>query len=134
MGTDQNRGAAEDRILRHWTPILLRTILLVAMVLLCGGLLLTAVAEPHYFVNRYRQVQAGFVLESETFRGIWLRALAGQPHAVLTLGLYALTLVPLARVAFCMMLFINQRDFTYVALTAYVLAGLIAGVMLGSAG
>jgi uncharacterized membrane protein len=45
-----------------------------------------------------------------------------------------LTLVPLARVAFCLMLFIKQRDLIYVAFTAYVLAGLIAGIMLGSTG
>ena len=45
-----------------------------------------------------------------------------------------LTLVPLARVAFCFILFIRERDYTYVALTAYVLAGLIVGVLVGSVG
>src|SRR5579859_3082816 len=46
----------------------------------------------------------------------------GNPHAVLTFGLFVLTLVPLARVAFCFILFIRERDYTYVAFTAYVLA------------
>jgi uncharacterized membrane protein len=62
------------------------------------------------------------------------RIRAGNPHAVLTLGLFVLTLVPLARVAFCFILFIRERDYTYVALTAYVLAGLIVGVLVGSVG
>jgi uncharacterized membrane protein len=84
--------------------------------------------------SRYQQAQLGHLLERESFGGIWRRALAGQARAILTLGLYALTLVPLARVAFCLMLFIKQRDLIYVAFTAYVLAGLIAGIVLGSAG
>ena len=54
----------------------------------------------------------------------------GNPHAVLTIGLFELTLVPLARVAFCFILFIKERDYTYVAFTAYVLAGLIVGVLV----
>ena len=58
----------------------------------------------------------------------------GNPHAVLTIGLFELTLVPLARVAFCFILFIKERDYTYVAFTAYVLAGLIVGVLVGSVG
>jgi uncharacterized membrane protein len=132
--TNRRRAEAEDRILRYWTPLLLRTILLIAIALLVGGLLLTACGEPHYIVNRYRQAQLGHLLGRESFSGIWRHGLAGQPHAILTLGLYALTLVPLARVAFCLMLFIKQRDLIYVALTAYVLAGLIAGIVLGRAG
>ena len=62
------------------------------------------------------------------------RIRAGNPHAVLTVGLFVLTLVPLARVAFCFILFISERDYTYVAFTAYVLAGLIVGVLVGSVG
>jgi len=125
---------AENKILRRWTPLLLRTILLVAIALLSGGLILTAVTEPGYFVSRYRQVQAGHLFGRETLMGLWSHLLVGQPHAILTLGLYALTLVPLARVGFCLMLFVKQRDFTYVMLTGYVLAGLIAGVLLGKVG
>ncbi|MGH7841982.1 MAG: DUF1634 domain-containing protein [Candidatus Binataceae bacterium] len=130
----REQAAAENRILRRWTPLLLRTILLVAVALLGGGLILTGVAEPGYFIGRYRQAQLGNLLGAETFTSLWPHLVSGQPHALLTLGLYALTLVPLARVAFCLMLFVKQRDFTYVMLTAYVLAGLIAGVLLGRVG
>ena len=123
--------AEEDRILRSWTPILLRTILTVAMVLLFVGLVLTATIAPDYFVTRYHEVQLGHLIGREKFSVIWSNALAGEPHAVLTVGLFVLTLVPLARVAFCFVLFIKERDLTYVVLTAYVLAGLIAGILLG---
>jgi uncharacterized membrane protein len=52
----------------------------------------------------------------------------------MTLGLMVLTLVPLARVAFCFLLFVKERDGIYVAFTAYVLIGLVAGIVLGRVG
>ncbi len=126
----------ENRILRVWTPILLRSILIAAMILLVSGLVLTYTFAPDYYVDRYHAVEQGHLLGKEKFgHGVLLgRIREGNPHAVLTLGLFVLTLVPLARVGFCFILFIRERDYTYVALTAYVLAGLIVGVLLGSVG
>jgi uncharacterized membrane protein len=126
----------EDRILREWTPFLLRTILITAMIFLVAGLVLTYTIAPDYYVDRYRAVQQGHLIGKEKVgHGVLLgRIREGNPHAVLTFGLFVLTLVPLARVAFCFILFIRERDYTYVALTAYVLAGLIIGVLVGSVG
>src|ERR1700679_3061965 len=124
----------EDRILREWTPILLRSILIAAMIILVAGLILDYTFAPDYFVQRYHAVQQGHMLGREKYALFLGRVRAGNPHAVLTLGLFVLTLVPLARVGFCFMLFIKERDYTYVALTAYVLAGLIVGVLVGSVG
>jgi uncharacterized membrane protein len=126
----------EDRILRQWTPFLLRTILIAAMILLVSGLIMTYTYAPDYYVNRYHAVEQGHLIGKEKFgHGLLLqKMLQGNPHAVLTLGLFVLTLVPLARVAFCFILFIRKRDYTYVAFTAYVLAGLIVGVLVGSVG
>ena len=124
----------EDRILREWTPILLRSILIAAMILLVSGLILSYTFAPDYYVDRYHEVQQGHLMGREKFALLYGRIRAGNPHAVLTLGLFVLTLVPLARVAFCFILFIRERDYTYVALTAYVLAGLIVGVLVGSVG
>jgi uncharacterized membrane protein len=45
-----------------------------------------------------------------------------------------LTLVPLTRVAFCLLFFIKTRNKAFVVFTAYVLAGLAAGVLLGRVG
>ncbi len=124
----------ENRILREWTPILLRSILIAAMILLVSGLILDYTFAPDYYVDRYREVQQGHLIGREKFALLSERIRAGNPHAVLTVGLFVLTLVPLARVAFCFILFIRERDYTYVALTAYVLAGLIVGVLVGSVG
>jgi|SRR5271163_1578070 len=124
----------EDRILREWTPILLRSILIAAMTILVIGLVLDYTYAPDYFVQRYHAVQQGHILGREKYSLFFGRIIAGNPHAVLTLGLFVLTLVPLARVAFCFILFVKERDYTYVALTAYVLAGLIVGVLVGSVG
>ncbi len=127
-------NADEDRILRLWTPVLLRSIVIVAMTVLITGLILTATTTPSHFVDRYRQVQLGHLIGRESFALIWSNLLAGEPHAMLTVGLFLLALVPLARVMFCLALFINKRDFAYVGFTAYVLAGLIIGFLLGAIG
>src|SRR5713101_2338230 len=124
----------EDRILRVWTPILLRSILITAMIVLVAGLILTYTFAPDYYVDRYNAVAQGHLIGKENFGLLAERIRQGNPHAVLTIGLFVLTLVPLARVAFCFILFIKERDYTYVALTAYVLAGLIVGMLVGSAG
>jgi uncharacterized membrane protein len=124
----------ENRILRVWTPFLLRTILIAAMVTLIAGLILTYTFAPDYYVDRYHAVAQGHLIGKEKFGLLGERIRQGNPHAVLTIGLFILTLVPLARVAFCFILFIRERDYTYVALTAYVLAGLIVGVLVGSVG
>ena len=127
-------NAEEERILRFWMPILLRTILLTAVLVLVAGLILTATTAPGYYVERFHEVQRGHLLGSERFGDFARNILSGKPHAVLTLGLFVLTLVPLARVGFCFLLFIRERDLTYVGLTAYVLAGLIVGILLGRVG
>src|SRR5271166_1960754 len=124
----------EDRILRVWTPILLRTILIAAMITLVAGLVLSYTYAPDYYVERYHAVQQGHLIGKEKFHLLFERIRQGNPHAVLTIGLFVLTLVPLARVAFCFILFIRERDYAFVAFTAYVLAGLIVGVLVGSVG
>ncbi len=127
-------SAEEDRILRLWTPILLRSIVIVAMTVLIAGLVLTATIAPNYFVDRYHQIQLGHLIGREGLASIWSNLLAGKPHAVLTVGLFLLTLVPLARVAFCLVLFIKTRDLAYIGFAAYVFAALIIGFLLGHIG
>jgi uncharacterized membrane protein len=128
------QSGEEDRILRLWTPILLRTILIAATAVLAIGLFLMATYAPGFYVQRFHAVQAGQVHAPESFSQIITGARARDPHSVMTLGLFILTLVPLARVAFCFVLFLKQRDYISVGLTAYVLIGLVAGVLLGKIG
>jgi uncharacterized membrane protein len=124
----------EDRILRVWTPILLRTILIISAIVLTFGLYLMVTKTPHFYEQRFHSIQAGNLHPNESFFQDVSQALAGDPHSVMTLGLFILTLVPLARVAFCFLLFLKERDYTFVFLTAYVLIGLVAGVLLGKIG
>jgi len=124
---------SEDRILRFWTPILLRTILIVAAVILIFGLVLMT-SKPDFYIDRFHAAQAHRFAEKESFPELLVLAVHGDPHSVMTLGLYALTLVPLARVAFSFLLFVKERDYAYVGFTAYVLMGLIVGMLLGRMG
>jgi uncharacterized membrane protein len=123
----------EDRILRFWTPILLRTILVVAAVILIFGLILMT-TRPDFYVERFQAAQAHHFAEKESFPELVRLAVHGDPHSVMTLGLYVLTLVPLARVAFSFLLFVKERDYAYVGFTAYVLTGLVVGMLLGRMG
>lgn len=129
-----SQAANEDRILRIWTPFLLRTILIAATVVLLAGLVLMGTQSPGHYAHRYREVQQGQVHGRETFVQLFEGSAQGDPHSVMTIGLFVLTLVPLARVAFCFLLFIKERDFAYVGFTAYVLIGLVAGIVLGKIG
>lgn len=123
----------ENQILRFWTPILLRTILMIAAAILVVGLI-RMTSRPDFYVTRYRAAQEAHFVARRTFAQQINFALHGDPHGIMTLGLYVLTLVPLARVAFCFLLFIKERDYAYVGFTAYVLVGLIVGMVLGRMG
>jgi len=133
--TDIHTQAAEneDRILRFWTPILLRTILVVAAVILIFGLILMT-SKPDFYVGRFHAAQAQQFVAKTSFAERVALAAHGDPHSVMTLGLYTLTLVPLARVAFSFLLFVKERDYAYIGFTAYVLTGLIVGMLLGRMG
>jgi uncharacterized membrane protein len=124
----------EDRILRRWTPMLLRTILVAATAVLIVGLVIMARQAPGAYVARFQAVQAGKIYSRQPWLTMVGQAVAGDPHAIVTIGLMVLTLVPLARVAFCFLLFMRERDWMYVLFTAYVLFGLLLGVVLGRIG
>jgi uncharacterized membrane protein len=130
-----NSTEEEERILRVWTPVILRTILIAAAVLLVCGLISMAWQSPGYYVSHFRRLQGHTRYQNrENWSDLAMNALHGDPHSILTIGLMVLTLVPLARVAFCFLLFVKQRDTTYVLVTAYVLIGLVVGTVLGRVG
>jgi uncharacterized membrane protein len=121
----------EERILRFWTPVLLRVILVAAVVLMALG---TGLA---LFVARDRVDPATFrhpVSVHVPLTTVLSEGIRGNANAIATLGLMVLTLVPLVRVAFCFLLFLKERSGIFAAFTAYVLAGLIAGILLGRIG
>jgi uncharacterized membrane protein len=124
----------EDRILRVWTPVILRTVLAAAGIVLIIGLF-AMTTTPGEYVEHFHAVQSGTrVKDYGTLADLISRAWQGNPRSIMTVGLMILTLVPLARVAFCLMFFIKTRNKAFVIFTAYVLAGLVLGVMLGRVG
>ena len=130
-----NSIGEEERILRVWTPIILRTILIVAIALLLAGLIIMAWHNPGQYVARFRRLQKYARYENRQSLGYLVStALSGNSRSIMMLGLMVLTLVPLARVAFCFLLFVRERDGIYVVFTAYVLIGLVVGVILGRVG
>ncbi len=126
--------ADEDRILRTWTPLILRSVLIVSTVVLTIGIVATVLHAPGFYVERFHALQRGHLQDAENLWTLFVGLKAGSPHSIMTIGLYVLTLVPLVRVAFTLVLFLKDQDYIYVAATAYVLGGLILGMMLGRIG
>jgi len=131
---DTATTAEEDRILRTWTPLILRAILIASAIIMVVGIAQAIALAPDFYVRRFQAIQHGQLHVREGFAQLIEGMHQGDPHAVMTIGLYVLTLVPLLRVAFTFVLFLKEQDFVYVAATAYVLAGLVLGVMLGRVG
>ena len=127
--------AEEDRILRTWTPLILRIILLFSSIVMALGIAQSLVFAPGFFVRRFHAIQSSGQLHArDTVAQLLDEMRHGDPHGTMTIGLYLLTLVPLVRVAFTFGLFLQERDFVYVTATAYVLGALVVGVMLGRIG
>lgn len=135
-GTPQeSRIGEEDRILRVWTPVVLRGVLILAVTILIVGLAATAIYAPGYYVTRFHLVQHGGVSYAhQDWARVFRDAAHGEPRDIMTLGLVALTLVPLVRVAFTFVLFVREGDRAFIVATAYVLTGLIVGILLGRVG
>jgi uncharacterized membrane protein len=129
-----NATAEEERILRTWTPLILRAILIASAIIMVVGIAQAIAFAPDFYLRRFQAIQNGQLHVREGFVQLIEGMRQGDPHAVMTMGLYVLTLVPLVRVAFTFVLFLKEQDFVYVAATAYVLAGLVLGVMLGRIG
>jgi uncharacterized membrane protein len=113
----------------------LRGVLLLAVTILIIGLIATVIYSPGYYVTHFHQVQRGDVnYAPQDWSRLFRDAVQGDPRDIMTLGLVALTLVPLVRVAFTFVLFVREGDRAFIVATAYVLTGLIAGIVLGRVG
>ncbi len=125
----------EDRVLRVWTPIILRVSVFTSAVLLILGLIVMALNAPGFYVARVHEIQTqGRAAYKQPWGALTVDAIHGQPHAILMLGLLVLTMVPLGRVGFTFCFFLKQRDLAFTLLTATVLLLLVLGVMLGRVG
>jgi uncharacterized membrane protein len=110
---------------------LLRTgvILAAVFVLAGGGVYLGRHRTP---VTNYRVFQ-GEPEELRKVSGIFHEALALRGRGLIQLGLLILIATPIARVAFSVVAFLYERDWTYVVVTLIVL-GLLIYSLLGGHG
>jgi uncharacterized membrane protein len=67
---------------------------------------------------------------SSVFYGV----VALKPYAIIALGLLILIAIPVMRVAVLVVTFIVERDWLYVAITAFVLLVLLTSFAIGEAG
>src|SRR5260370_16720650 len=103
-----DRTDNEERILRVWTPIILRTILATAIVILLIGLISMAWQNPGYYVARFHHLQKiGHLQNRESVAALVAASLRGSPHPIMTLRLLGLTLLPLPPLSFPSLLFFN---------------------------
>jgi uncharacterized membrane protein len=94
-----------------------------------------AMQAPEAYVNRIRVLQSGLrTYTPYPWMTIVKQGLKGDPRQIIMAGLLVLTMVPLARVGFCFLLFLRERDWPFVGFTAYVMGGLIVGMILGRMG
>jgi uncharacterized membrane protein len=54
-----------------------------------------------------------------------------QPDSIIAIGLILLIALPIVRVAMTVFLFLKEKDYTYLAITLFVLAVLMIGVIFG---
>lgn len=118
-----------------WTPRILRGALAGATALLLFGLCLWGARDPRSYVAHYRALRGAPPARHAMDVAQVLRDAAhGQGRALLLVGLLLLTLVPIGRVAFSVVIFVLERDWIFATLTSVVLALLCLGVLLGRVG
>jgi uncharacterized membrane protein len=103
-------------------------VLLAAAVVLAGGVV--------YLARHGREIEPFHVFHGEppelrSVVGVVHAAAGGEARAIIQLGLLLLIATPVARVAFSLVLFVLQRDRVYTAVTALVLALLLASLAGG---
>ncbi len=126
--SDPTRGTTDRAVEQLVGRLLQLGVLVAAAVVLFGAVLLLAhggSVHPAYDVFR------GEPAMLRSLGGIVRGAFAGQPLAIVQLGLVLLIATPVARVALTLVAFVVQRDRTYVAITAIVLALLLFGLVFG---
>lgn len=133
-------AAGRDRIRMGELVVssILRYGVLVSMALIaCGVLLLFASGHTGYTgaddlgaLRRYASAQE--TPWPRTLDGVVGGAIAGRPYALILLGLLLLIATPVLRVAVSVVLFLVERDYTYVAITLFVLGVLVLSFFLGT--
>jgi uncharacterized membrane protein len=133
--TPQRRSSAEIGRRRVWSDrdleqligrLLQGGVVVASVVVIVGGVMLLwrhGAEQPAFSVFRGESSTLRSV--GATLRGV----LAGDPRAIVQLGLVLLIATPVARGALTLAAFAAQRDRVYVAMTGVVLVRLLVGLM-----
>lgn len=105
----------------------LRAGVIVSAVIICLGLALLVVKGG---LKAGERIDAAMAYPSN-LRALLAGLLVLDPASVLALGLVALIATPFARVAISIVAFALERDWSYVVITALVLAVLVMGLVVG---
>jgi uncharacterized membrane protein len=103
-------------------------VLISALVVACGGVLYLVhygAQQPHYHLFR------GEPQDLRSVTGIVKDALDLRRRGLIQFGLLLLIATPIARVAFSVLVFLRQRDYTYIVVTLIVLSILILSLLSG---
>jgi uncharacterized membrane protein len=122
------QGQADERVEQMLGQLLRAGVILAAAVTAAGGVVYLVhhgwePADYHTFPGTKTDLRSPTVIVAEAARG--------GGRALVQLGILLLIATPVARVAFSALAFARQRDWTYVAMTLFVLAVLLAGLFHG---
>jgi uncharacterized membrane protein len=119
-----------------WISITLRTGVLISLALIVCGTLVTFTHHPQYLASEADL--ARLTTPGAAFPHTLAEVAAGladfRGQAIVVAGLVVLIATPVLRVAISVLVFLADRDYAFVAITATVFMILIASFLLGRAG
>lgn len=123
--------AREDRAMEVWISYVLRGGVLIAAAIILLGVLLFLIHGPGAGGPQTRAELTGKrgASVATSFGQVLNDARRLRPLGIIQLGLLALILTPMTRVAMTLALFLRQRDWIFVAITATVLTILVIGLI-----
>ncbi len=104
-------------------------VIIASLIVLIGGLIYLkqfgALAVPNY--HSFTGAKAGYTSLGEIFKGVYIANAKG----VIELGVVALIITPILRIAFSLVGFIIEKDKLYIWITATVLAIMMVSIFGG---
>jgi uncharacterized membrane protein len=104
-------------------------VIIASLIVLIGGLIYLkqfgALAVPHY--HSFAGTKAGYTSLGEIFKGVYKVNAKG----IIELGVVALIITPILRIAFSLVGFIIEKDKLYIWITVTVLAIMLASIFGG---
>ncbi len=115
---------------------LLRVGMLTSLSIVAIGVALMFVHHPDYMQSpkALEPLRHGENVFPTTLGDVFRGAIAGQGRSVVLLGVFALFLTPVLRVATSIVTFMIERDWKFAVITSCVLLFLVLSLVLGKAG